>query len=64
LATGRIAAAHARFRGILQVAPVCTPPNNASLGPPESRSQTASRSVQRFLHSSQQSVPILYTWRI
>ena len=33
---------------------------HASLGLPESKSQTASRSVQPFLHSSPQSVPILY----
>jgi len=33
---------------------------HASLGPPESKSQTASRSVQPFLCSSRQSVPILY----
>jgi len=32
---------------------------HASLGPPESKSQTASRSVQPFLHSSQQKVAIL-----
>jgi len=32
----------------------------ASLGPPDSASQTASRSVQPFLHSALQSVPILY----
>ena len=32
-----------------------------SLGPPESESKTASRSVQPFLHSSPQSVPILYS---
>ena len=37
----RIAAAHGRFNGIRQVAPVCIPPNNASLGPPESTTQTA-----------------------
>jgi len=30
------------------------------LGPPESKSRTASRSVQPFLHSSRQRVPILY----
>jgi len=33
---------------------------HASLGPPESKSQTTSRSVQPFLHSSLQSVPMLY----
>ena len=57
LTTGRIAAAHRRFNCIRQVAPVCTPPTplviHASLGPPEFKSQTASRSVPRFsrLHS-------------
>jgi len=60
LSTGRIAAAYERFSGIRQVTPVCTPPNNASLGLPESKSQTASRSVQPFLHTSRQSVPIRY----
>jgi len=35
----------------------------ASFGPPESTTQTANRSVQPFLHSSQQSVPILYNGR-
>jgi len=30
------------------------------MGPPESKSQTASRSVLPFLHSSRQSVPVLY----
>jgi len=33
---------------------------HASLDPPESTYQTASRSVQPFLHSSRQKVPILY----
>jgi len=32
----------------------------ASLGPPEFKYQTASRSVQTFLHSSRHSDPILY----
>jgi len=31
-----------------------------SLDPPESKSQTASRSVRQFLHSSPPSVPMLY----
>jgi len=52
LTTGCIATAHERFSGIHQVAPVCTPPNNAFLGPPESKSQTASGSVQPFLQGS------------
>ena len=35
--------------------PMCAlPPNNASLGPPEYKSQTTSRSVKPFLHSTQQ----------
>jgi len=34
--------------------------NTCFLGPPESTTQTASRSVQPFLHSSQQKVPTLY----
>jgi len=33
----------------------------ASLGPPESSTQMAFPSVQSFLHSSQQSIPILYS---
>jgi len=36
-------------------------PTRASLNVPESKSQTASQSVQPFLHSSQQSVPIVPT---
>ena len=35
-------------------------PAHASLGPPESTSQMASPSLQPFLHSSWQRVPILY----
>jgi len=35
---------------------------SASLGPSASIPQTASCSVQPFLHSSQQKVPILYNW--
>ena len=35
----------------------------AFFGPPESTTQTANRSVQPFLHSSQQKVPILYNGR-
>jgi len=33
-----------------------------SLGPPEFKSQTASRSVQPFLHSSRQTVAMLHNW--
>ena len=36
------------------------PPNNASLGPPKSTTQMASRSVQPFMHSSRQRVAIFY----
>ena len=36
---------------------------HASLGPPESITQTASQSLQPFLHSSWQKVPILYNER-
>ena len=36
---------------------------HAFSGPPESKSQTASRSVEPFLHSSPQSVPMLYYGR-
>ena len=36
------------------------PSNNSFLGPLESKSQTASRSVQPFLHISRRRVPILY----
>jgi len=55
-------AAHGRFNRIRQVAPMCTshPIRDDSFDPPESRSQTASRSVQPFLHNSRQKVPILY----
>jgi len=49
---GCIAAAHGRFSRIRQVAPMCTPHNNASLGPPESTTQTASQLVQQFLQGS------------
>jgi len=37
-----------------------TPPNTCFIGPLESKSQTASRSVQPFLHSSLQRVATLY----
>jgi len=60
LKNGRIAKAHRRFSGIRQVAPVWISPNACSLVPPESTTQTASRSVQPFLHCSPQSVFILY----
>jgi len=60
LTTGHIAAAYERFSGIRQVAPVCPHLIHAWLGPSEFSTQTASRSVQPFLHSSPQSVPILY----
>ena len=56
-----IAAAHERFIGIRRQ--FATNLIHASMGPPESRptTQTASRSVQPFLHSSRQSVHfILY----
>jgi len=49
-----------------QVAPICTPPRpatgltRASFDPPKSTSQTASRSVQPFFHSSKHSVPVAY----
>ena len=36
---------------------------HASLGPPESITQMASQTVQPFLHSSYQKVPILYNGR-
>ena len=36
------------------------PDSHAFLGPPHSAPQTASRSVQPFLYSSRQSVPIFY----
>ena len=60
LTKSRIAAAHIRFNGICQMAPVCTHVIYASLGLPESSTQTASRSVQPFWHSSPHSAPILY----
>jgi len=34
-----------------------------SVGPPESTTQTANRSVQLFLHNSRQKVPMLYNGR-
>jgi len=49
LTTGCIDAAHGLFSGIRQMAPVCI---TCFFGPPESKSQTASRSVQPFLHGS------------
>jgi len=61
--TGHIAAAHGRFSGIRQVTPVCTVHLHlihASLGPLESKYQTASRLVQPFVHSSWQRVAILF----
>jgi len=39
---------------------IWAPSNNASLGPPESTTQPASRLVQPFLHRSRQIVAILY----
>ena len=45
------------FARWLQCAPL---PNMCFLDLPESKCQTASRSVQMFLHSSPQGVPILY----
>jgi len=55
---GHIAAAHGRLSRIHRVAPKSI--LRAYLGPPESITQTASRSVQPFLHSSHQKVTILY----
>ena len=52
MTTGCMGAAHGGFIGICQVAPVCIPPNTCFLGPPESTTETASRSVQPFLHGS------------
>jgi len=46
LTTSCMFATHGQFNGIVQVTPVCT--LCASLRPSESKSQTASRSVQRF----------------
>ena len=40
---------------------MCTHLIHGSLGPPNSASQTASRSVQPVLHSSRQTVPTLYS---
>jgi len=62
LAKSHIAAAHERFNrvfsGSANVHPHLT---HASLGPPESLPQTASRSVRPFLHRWPQRVPILYS---
>ena len=48
-----------RFNCIHQVAPTCTP-THASLDPPHSASQMTTRSFELLLHSSRQTVPILY----
>jgi len=60
LTKGRIAAAHGRFSRIRKVVPMCTPFNTCFLGPTRVQTQTASRYVQQFLHSSRQTVPVLY----
>ena len=64
---GRIAAARGRFSRIRHTvtAPYRMHPDNTCFIRPsrESTSQTASRSVQPFLHSSAQRVPILYNGR-
>jgi len=52
-----IAVAHGRFSRICQLHSHLI---HASLDPPESTSQTESQSVQPFLHSSWQAVPILH----
>jgi len=57
---GHITATHGQFNRIRQMAPMCTPPNTDSLEPLESTSKMVSGSVQPFLHSSRQSIPILY----
>jgi len=59
LITGHIDVAHGRFNSMCQVASVTSHLTHASLGPPEFKSQTASRSVQPFLHSLWQSISIL-----
>ena len=56
---------HRRRKWMVQWYPACCAnvhPHliHISLGPPESTTQTAFRSVQPFLHSSRQNVPILY----
>jgi len=55
---GRIAVSYGRFSRIRQVALMCTASNTRFLGPIRVHSpwQTASRSVQPFLHSLRQSV--------
>jgi len=57
---GCIAVPHGLFNGIRRVAPMCNRCNTCFLGPRVRITQTASRSVQPFLHSSPQSVHILY----
>jgi len=60
----RIAAAHGRFNDIRQVASVCTAIIHGSLGPSESSTQTASRSVQPFFcraHSQTDRQTTLYS---
>jgi len=52
LTKARISATHGRFNGIRQVRQCAHHLIHASLGPPESTTQTESRSVQPFLHSS------------
>jgi len=49
-------AEHGQLNRIRQVVPVCNPRNICFLSPPETTTHTASQSVQRFLHSSRQSV--------
>ena len=46
LTKGRIAAADGEFNSVLQMAPMCPHVTHASFGPPESTTQTVSRSVQ------------------
>ena len=52
LTTGRIAAAHRRFNGIRQVAPVCTSPNACFLGPARVQIPNGISIGSPFLHSS------------
>jgi len=47
----------------ITVGSIYTTCNTCSLDPPDSASQTASRSVHPFVHSSLQRVPILYNVR-
>jgi len=61
LTTGPVAAANGRFNSICHVAPVCTPPNNAFLGLPESKSQTDRFELSRHVELDMSRIEIART---